>query len=333
MNEIDNLGVYEMTVNVRVTWEAHSLSNAGNNGSNRVLPRRQQLADGVITDACHGPILKHYDAVLTAEYLEALGSPLCPACAARDGRRVAALVRQPEYRHLTMERVLNECALCDIHGFLITAKKKTPDDPEDRQRLAKHTLVEYSMALAIPERRAETEQVTTRAGDSDGDGQMIIRVPSRSGQYAGLVRYKAVGIGMDLHSWRLFVGDQAERRRRHMVVLSALRDQLLSPSGAMTATMLPHLRGLEGVIVVKTSAGRAPVYSPLEDDFVARLQSLCGESCQFLPFSSVDGFHLVMQRLIESSVPATPRSHTRQTTSAGAAAAIAARPKKGKKQE
>jgi len=96
MTDTKRTPIYEMSINVRATWQAHSLSNAGNNGSNRLLPRRQLLADGTETDACSGNIAKHHHAALLAEYLEAAGSPLCPACRSRDGRRAAALIERPE---------------------------------------------------------------------------------------------------------------------------------------------------------------------------------------------------------------------------------------------
>lgn len=38
--------IYELGLSYAATWQAHSRSNAGNNGSNRLLPRRQLLADG-----------------------------------------------------------------------------------------------------------------------------------------------------------------------------------------------------------------------------------------------------------------------------------------------
>ena len=56
--------IYEMSVNVLVAWQAHSLSTAGNNGSNRLLPRRQLLADKTETDAISGNIAKHHHAAL-----------------------------------------------------------------------------------------------------------------------------------------------------------------------------------------------------------------------------------------------------------------------------
>src|SRR4051812_33522343 len=83
--------IYELSLNVRATWQAHSLSNAGSNGSNRVFPRRQLLANGTETDAASGNIAKHHHAALLAEYWEAGGGQLCQACADRDARRAGAL--------------------------------------------------------------------------------------------------------------------------------------------------------------------------------------------------------------------------------------------------
>src|SRR5258708_36425853 len=116
------LTMYELTINVRVSWQAHGLSTAGSNGSNKVMPRRQMLADGSMTDACSGSIAKHYHAVLLAEYLAASDVPLCPACLQRDGRRAAALMELPEYKHISTQRILQNCGVCDAHGFLVTAK-------------------------------------------------------------------------------------------------------------------------------------------------------------------------------------------------------------------
>ena len=37
--------IYEFGLSYLVTWQAHSQSNAGSNGSNRLMPRHQLLAD------------------------------------------------------------------------------------------------------------------------------------------------------------------------------------------------------------------------------------------------------------------------------------------------
>src|SRR5437899_13065181 len=91
MTENAQVPIYEMAVNALVAWQAHSLSTSGSNGTNRLLPRRQMLADKTETDAVSGNIAKRHHAALVAEYLAAEGCPLCPACRAGDGRRAAAL--------------------------------------------------------------------------------------------------------------------------------------------------------------------------------------------------------------------------------------------------
>lgn len=307
-SEPEREAIYELSICARVAWQAHSLSTAGNE-SNKVMARRQLLADGRITDACSGNIAKHTHAMTVADYFEAQGNALCPACQRRDSRRAAALLNDPSYGDLTIERILTECALCDTHGFLVTAKKGNKEKGiEARPKLSKETLVDFSYALALPDQVQETTQLHTRSG-SDGtreEGQMLMKFPVRSGEYALLVRYHCVGIGMDLEQRQLILTDEQERLQRHLAILSALRDTLISPDGALTATMLPHLTGLVGMIAVNRTVGRAPLYSPLKEDFCARLQAMQSTSLQMLPFDGVDRFYLQMNHLIERSRPTLP---------------------------
>src|SRR5260370_22141721 len=160
MSENTHLSMYEMSLNVLVAWQAHGLSPSGNNGSKRLLPRRQLLADKTETDACGGNIAKHHHAALVAQYFAADGSPLCPACRAGDGRRVAALLDQADYQALSFERIVRECALCDTHGFLVTAKNaESETGTAARQKFSKTTLIDFTYALALPDRNTTTEQL------------------------------------------------------------------------------------------------------------------------------------------------------------------------------
>lgn len=301
VDEVDEM--YEMAISALATWQAQSMSNSGSSG-NRTLPRRQLLANGIETDAYSGNLAKRHHATLLAEYLQEAGVYLCPSCAKRDGRRAAAEASTERVR-LTMDGIL-KCGSCDVEGLLVTAKRATDDD-EVRQRLAKHSLVEFSFGLAVPDQQTMSMQLFTRGGDRSGDGQMIMKVPSRSGAYGFCIRYKCVGIGMDTEIWKLLIQDESERRRRHQAVLRALRDQLLSPCGALTSTMLPHLSRVTGVITLRTAPGRAPMYSPLEEDFMEQLTSLSIENYFALPFSSISEFSRQMQTLIDNSVPYQPK--------------------------
>src|SRR6266567_5240539 len=152
-----SLSIYELSINVLVSWQAHSLSTIGSKGSNRLFPRRQLLADKTETDAISGNISKHHHAALVAEYFAADDSPLCPACRVGDGRRAAALLDRPEYGNLSFERIVCECAQCDTHGFLVTAKNGDSEmGTAARQKISKETLIDFTYALALPDRHAET---------------------------------------------------------------------------------------------------------------------------------------------------------------------------------
>ena len=259
MAENTHVSIYELSLNMLVAWQAHSLSTVGSKGSNRLQPRRQLLADKSETDACSSNIAKHHHTALLAQYFAADGSPLCPACRVGDGRRVAALLDQADYQVLSFERIVRECALCDTHGFLVTAKNaESETGTAARQKISKSTLIDFSYALALPDRHAKTDQLHTRSGTSKEEGQMLMKIPARSGEYALCVRYTCAGIGADTERWLLFVKDQTLRVKRHQAILRALRDSLVSPDGALVATMLPHLTGLKGVLMVRTNVGRAP---------------------------------------------------------------------------
>lgn len=303
--------IYEISFNILIELLAHSLSNIGNGGTNRLLPRRQLLADGQEVDSISGGIQKSYNARILAEYFAAAGIPLCPACARLDGRRAGALVDDPDYKQINMEAILSGCGLCDTHGFLITGKTGTNGDKDaqnqDRERLRKHSLVEFSFALAQPDHQTDTPQLFSRHGEKDSEGQMLMKKISRSASYGICVRYKAAGVGIDTEEWKLFVDDEMERLNRHRMILRALRDTFLSPSGASSSAMLPHLAGLSGAIAVQKEVGRAPVYSPLEEDFVTVLTGMATSERTILTFNSANEFSSILDDLIANSSPHLPK--------------------------
>jgi hypothetical protein len=133
---------------------------------------------------------------------------------------------------------------------------------------------------------------------------MLMKRSSRSGEYALCIRYQSVRIGVDTYHWQLVVRDAEERLQRHRAILRALRDTLVSPDGARTATMLPHLTGLVGEILVQSTPGRAPLFSGLSNDFMAQLESMAGNTCQVYPFETASAFYQHMNRLIQLSDPA-----------------------------
>ncbi|HRW97993.1 MAG TPA: hypothetical protein P5280_00815 [Cyclobacteriaceae bacterium] len=295
----DSIPVYELSLSLRVTWQAHSMSNSGNNGTNRLYPRRQLLNDGTETDACSGNIFKHYHARLLMEKLFELKCHLCPACLIGDSRRAEALDEA-----LTMAEYLR-CGICDTHGFLIPEKKE--GGQVVRKGVSKHSLIEFSMALALPDQHTDSPQIYTRQSiDSESGGQMIFKQSSRSGAYGLCIRYKAAGLGVDTNTRKPIIKDENLRLGRHKAILESLKEQLLSPSGALTSISLPHLTGIEGIIIIKTQAGRAPILSPLIPDFIVQSQQLADTTRVVFAFNSLGVFDQTMTELCEHSYPIYP---------------------------
>lgn len=297
--------VWEIALCLRVGLQAHSLSNIGTNGSIRTLGRRQLLADGTTVDALSGQILKRYHAHLLAQYAEAQGLPLCPACLHRHSRRAAALVELKEFKKLTIDLAIMTCVVCDAHGLLSTAKNAARDgSTEAREGVSKASLLKYPLGLAVRGQWRETTQFHTRSSDP-----MMREKPVRSGLYSLPIRYECYGIGLDTLLWRLILTDEAERMRRHQAILQTLRASILTPGGAQMASTHPHLTSLEGAIVLQYEAGLpAPVYSSLNDDFIAKLKLFASDSCQILVFEDMGQFDQIMREVARTTVPYLPLS-------------------------
>ena len=302
---IDHL-VNELGFSYRVNYVGQALSNSGSDSSTMLLGRRQMLANGRETNALSGNIFKHYHARQLYEHVIGNGLPLCPACERLNSMRVSALSKTPMRKSWSsMSQILNGCVICDTHGFLVTSKKKTNED-DAREGADKHSLIEFGMFLALPETFGETVQVKTRNDRGVESNQMMYRQATRSATYAGVTRYKARGIGADTTYWQLHIDDPDQRRARHRAILEALRDQLLSPGGAQTATLLPHLSEIEGVIGLQTVAGRAPMYSPLSDDFVSHVIGQARGNRYAIPFKNSIELDEIFDYLIQFTHPVVP---------------------------
>ncbi len=100
--------------------------------------------------------------------------------------------------------------------------------------------------------------------------------------------------------------DKNERLKRHRAILHVLGDQFLSIQGARTATQLPHLTGLKGAILFRSTAGRAPTYSPLADDYIDQLIKIApNRNCEIRVFNTAVEFSEIMKDLEENTYPVT----------------------------
>lgn len=274
--------VWELGLLARVGLALHSLNNEGSVGTS-LRPRRllvpteggEEERDGV-----SGEMLKHTHAAYV-HYLAAAGIrrlPLCSGCRFLHPERVAYGGGGATDPFAAIEA----CAICDLHGFLVPGTNVSRD-----------STVLFGWAVSLGRARPQAHQHARHdplRGRERAEGerptQMPYQRPTRAGTYAVPALLQLWRIGVE------FASDgtepvpalpDEERRERALASLGALRAMLLRPEGALTATRLPHLTGLEGALVVSYGPP-VPMPSPLADDYLASLEALAGTELEVLPF-------------------------------------------------
>ena len=298
---MSNKEIFEVAIMARVTWDLHSLNNEGTVG-NVTEPRTVVLADGRKTDGISGEMLKHIH-TYNLWLLKEEGILLCPACQRLQPQKSDL----PEYRDSdvfkgvnnleAMKRAINNCTLCDLHGFLM-----------QRPAIARRSTVEFGWAIGIPEvhrdihiharHSMEERGVQQEEAEREVAAQMVYHRPTRSGIYAVISVFQPWRIGLNEIDYK-YVIEAGERSRRYHLVLKGYKAMFIRAEGAMTSTRLPHVEGIEGLIAVSKTNFPAPLISPLRDDYRNAVEALAHQNgnIALYGFSSAAEFCSIMDDL------------------------------------
>jgi CRISPR-associated protein Cst2 len=262
--------VFEISILARTTWNLHSLNNEGTVG-NVVEPRTVVLADGTKTDGVSGEMLKRahaYNVWLSEEDK----SRFCEACQKLHPQKadVNPLITREDKPEKAMNKAIESCLLCDLHGFLV-----------QRPAISRNSTVEFGWALGLPGRFHRDIHIHARHSIEDrarGDqeevtAQMLYHRPTRSGTYALVSVFQSWRIGLNEVPYKYAVGDE-ERSLRYQRALEGYQAFLSRFDGAMTSTRLPHNGGIEGCIVLSETPFPAPVVSPISDTYQEEVEGL-----------------------------------------------------------
>lgn len=296
--------IYELAILGRATWELHSLNNEGTVG-NVTEPRTVVLADGTKTDAVSGEMLKHIHAMRIWE-LASDKKQFCEACQTMEPSKAGknSNVTSQKKTEKAVTVALQDCTLCDIHGFLI-----------ERPTVARPSTIEFGWAVGMPPihrgihlhaRHAvgeKTKPIATKESSEEGENQeagkssqMIYHRPTRSGQYAVISVFRPWRIGLN-HVDMNYV-DKVKRDERYKLALRAYRALFMNPEGAMTTTRLPHSGPFEGVVVYTTANHPVPLLSPLHDGYTDEVEQLAKRIKGTVKrFSSLDEFAGTLEEL------------------------------------
>jgi CRISPR-associated autoregulator DevR family len=266
-----------LAMSFRIQLGFHAANNEGAGGTNVMEPRRITVGDKEY-DGISGEIIRHHILENFVRLCQQHGLPLHQRCQGLVPDRCKSEVKNwmnsqsppisklnPEQHYATLTaKILSECALCDIGGYLAALQGK-----QDRVEGTLKRDSCFEVGWLITEHPAVVNYTQHSAYDPDPEKHNLFVQNMRNGTYGGVLRIDLDRIGSNDWWWlgdgvdRYAISD-AERYKRMWVLLEAIKQWTLSPSFAKQAGWLHHPDGtFEGVIVLSTD-GPAPFYSPIK---------------------------------------------------------------------
>ena len=168
-----------------------------------------------------------------------------------------------------LDHLIKTCALTDVHGILMTAKKRM---------VPRKSRIEFGWVVAVPE-LSETEHYIhvkyakenatdlKKDDDATNKGQALFHRPASSAEYAVLIHVETDRIGLNELTMQSPISEE-HRRARIAATLRALVQTLAHPYGAGRSQQAPHVGGFRGAVITSNSRIPAATVSPLEEDFM-----------------------------------------------------------------
>lgn len=280
-----------LTIAGRWNVNLHNLNNEGTEG-NFIQPRTVTVVrDNKLhtVNAISGDMMKHIHADYFrqialddgADDLEGYAGalPLSLNSLVLDPNRISTepeivelLENQEKENKEILDKVIRSCSLTDVHGILMTAKKRM---------LPRKSRVEFGWVVAVPEvsetshfihvkysvENATRTAEERKAKDETNKGQALFHRPASSAEYAFLAHIEADKIGLNDLTLESPISEDA-RRIRVMATLNAMMQTLMHPYGAGRSQQAPHVSGFQGLVITSDSRMPAATVSPLENDYV-----------------------------------------------------------------
>lgn len=288
----------KMVIMMRIGFDGEALNNESNIG-NVTQPRLVSLSDGTVRNAISGDMLKHN----FTRNLRVLADEdeLCNPCKFYSPMKNADVTITDNALSLNGNKS-KQCIVDDICGFM-----NASGDKSKRTSCAK-----FSYAISVDDNEYEihthnrvdaTENGTKQKDknkvkvkgeikddiviidenveEKDETNQMIFYKPIRSNIYAITIQIDMDRISFDDEKLKYVLSDEIINKRKTKS-LQALRNMFIDMEGAMCSTRLPHLRNIEGIVVIKNSKDEVLVkYSALNDDYIKVNKNIATNSFVF----------------------------------------------------
>jgi CRISPR-associated protein Cst2 len=288
-----------VTFAVKTQLNIHDLNNeavAGNVTDIRIMEFLDEDGKRMEAPAVSGRMLKHWH-LEGMRHLVVNGSystiPLCAGCKSGEPIRPG----KSENSNLTQvarpeEETIQNCAVCDIHGYLI-AQGTAGKDGKDRgvsSRRTSRAMFSWLMPV-LGSKTTQKQVIHTRVSqqqsmaEGQSAAQMIFNKSYASGIYAFVSALDVDRIGLvelNLGTNNPYAVNDNDRKERIKVALEAYRLMISGQIGASLSHALPH-QNLKEVLVCYSEQGPLPFpVSPMYPDYLRKSIGILPEGAQAL---------------------------------------------------
>lgn len=303
--------IYSLSISGLLSLQLHALNNEGNEG-NQTLTRRYYIVqkndpEPKLVNGISGDMLKH----IQAEHLHRVCMenklPLSEGGRQFDPDRIGYDIEQnkdffnedEENLEQKTAKILQQCAISDLEGFMVTEKKG--------KTLKRESTIEMGAVVGVPTCVKTQSYFHAKYGV---ENPTPYNVQLSSGMYATVLNIEAFRIGYNPHNFSYSI-NLAERKKRLDALLTSVLYTYLEPNGAKRNTNLPHPNAFEGVITVSTRRCPAPTISPLEESYQRQINHLADvlngingeDTVHVFPFETMAEFGQQIQHLISEGSP------------------------------
>jgi CRISPR-associated autoregulator DevR family len=244
-----------LAMSFRIQLGFHAANNEGAGGTNVMEPRRITVGDKEY-DGISGEIIRHHILENFVRLCQQHGLPLHQRCQGLVPDRCKSEVKNwmnsqsppisklnPEQHYAILTaKILSECALCDIGGYLVALQGKQDGVEGTLKRDSC-----FEVGWLITEHSAVVNYTQHSAYDPDPEKHNLFVQNMRIGIYGGVLRIDLDRIGFNDWWWlgdgvNKYAISDAERYKRMWVLLEAIKQWMLSPSFAKASRMAPSPR-------------------------------------------------------------------------------------------
>jgi len=256
---------------VRLVLNVHDLNNEGSVGQSLDI-RQIRMVDEKGNPlpempAVSGRMMKHWHLEHMRKIALENNQPLCGTC--KEG--------QPDRQSSAAQEftAIDECVICDVHGFLSTAKIKNAP--------RRSSCISVSWLLPVLGAKPESKQVihsrvatgTIESSGSEETSQMIFYKTYASGIYGFVVSIDLNRIGVTIDNKKI----SSDIKSRQTLAIQSLLPMCLGSFGASQSHALPHTKCLGLLAALSTTEKPlpnliSPIYSNGFEESIKLLKSM-----------------------------------------------------------